>query len=429
MAKKIRFPLEMKDSVQVRTLSELKEHWDIDKVEGYFLDGKLETWLRDRYCEAEAEKVSELDGNDKNRRQKLCEIFGMEYEADEGELADAEALRDKQARLDKLRQYTNDKNILDHINHVAFDTEEILDAIDAGAETIYLVNNEFEIPLQVKNKQYVGVGKAIAKIASEKAVDFEALGIRFENVNFNEDYVRIGNGLGNDDENTSVNQSNVDSSTNDSCTVFKAYLKMMDDEDEEEEDDEVEDNLDDGRILTLAFKKEKLKGIVLSEDDNSLYLFKLNAQIALDTGDKFALFDEEDEIASGVIIDVYEETTLEKAGIYKYIRVRSDKTGIRDYVKIKGLGCPVIILWRNREIEGTILLMETDPGLFYPSFEYVIELHGVVAIEEFSGIRIRPEDSPREFEWCQVRELISKDEMQKRMDADEDDDNEEDDDK
>lgn len=191
MAKKIRFPLEMKNSVQVRTLSELKEHWDIDKIEGYFLDGKLETWLRDRYYEAEAEKVSELDGNDKNRRQKLCEIFGMEYEADEGELADAEELRDKQARVGRLRQYTNDKNILDHIEHVAFDTEEILDAFDAGAETIYLVNNEFEIPLQVKNKKYIGVGKVIAKIDSNEPVDFEALGIRFENVDFDAKYAEV----------------------------------------------------------------------------------------------------------------------------------------------------------------------------------------------------------------------------------------------
>ena len=191
MAKKIRFPLEMKDGAQVRTMGELKENWDIEKMICHYHDGRLATWLSDRYLEDEAAKVAALDGNDSELARKLSEIFGVAYEADEITQEDMETMRERQEKLNKLRQYTDDKNILDHIDHVAFDTEEILDAIDAGAETIYLVNNEFEIPLQVKNKQYVGVGKAIAKIASEKAVDFEALGIRFENVQFDEKYAEF----------------------------------------------------------------------------------------------------------------------------------------------------------------------------------------------------------------------------------------------
>ena len=37
----IKFPLEMKAGIQVRNINELKEHFDIERVMGYFVDGKF----------------------------------------------------------------------------------------------------------------------------------------------------------------------------------------------------------------------------------------------------------------------------------------------------------------------------------------------------------------------------------------------------
>ena len=71
MAKKIRFPLEMKDDAQARTLAELKEHWDIEKIVAHFSSGKLMTWLRDRPYENERVQVEALDEKDEELRQKL----------------------------------------------------------------------------------------------------------------------------------------------------------------------------------------------------------------------------------------------------------------------------------------------------------------------------------------------------------------------
>lgn len=48
MAKKIKFALTMKDGTKVRTLNELREHFDLERVIGYFLDGRLQKWLEDR---------------------------------------------------------------------------------------------------------------------------------------------------------------------------------------------------------------------------------------------------------------------------------------------------------------------------------------------------------------------------------------------
>ena len=60
MARKIKFALEMKDKEPVRTLEDLRAHFDINKAVAYFLDGKLMTWLEDRYYEVEAAHLSDL---------------------------------------------------------------------------------------------------------------------------------------------------------------------------------------------------------------------------------------------------------------------------------------------------------------------------------------------------------------------------------
>ena len=49
MPKKIKFALEMKDGVKVRTIEDLRDSFDIEKAISYFLDGKLLEWLQDRY--------------------------------------------------------------------------------------------------------------------------------------------------------------------------------------------------------------------------------------------------------------------------------------------------------------------------------------------------------------------------------------------
>lgn len=79
MAKKIRFPLAMADGVQVRTLDELKEHFDLEAVLEYYKSGKLLTWLQDRYLETEAEAIQALDEQAADLPADLCKIFDIEY--------------------------------------------------------------------------------------------------------------------------------------------------------------------------------------------------------------------------------------------------------------------------------------------------------------------------------------------------------------
>ena len=62
--RKIKFALELKDGEEVRSMDELREHFDLEKVIGYFQDGKLIEWLEDRFFEDEAEEIKKLSEND-----------------------------------------------------------------------------------------------------------------------------------------------------------------------------------------------------------------------------------------------------------------------------------------------------------------------------------------------------------------------------
>ena len=191
MRKKIKLPLEMADGVKVRTLDELKDNWSLEKVVENYLNGRLATWLNDRYYTELAEQVNALaEVQDNTALQKeLCRIFDVDFEDEED--IDVDAVNERNRKLDILRQHTADDTVLKNVDIVAFDQEELGDILDSGENVIYLFNNTFSIPLSVKNKKYIGIGKAECIIHSKDVVDFTELCIEFDNVVFDEKYRKI----------------------------------------------------------------------------------------------------------------------------------------------------------------------------------------------------------------------------------------------
>lgn len=150
MAKIVKIPLVMKNGEKATDMKSLKENFDIESVVGYFLDGKLEKWLTDRYYEDEAEAVGQLNKDDPQLAGKLCKIFGIEYEEDDP--IDAEEIAKRNERIARLKQLTDDDEILQNVDSVAFDQEELAELYDQGIEKIFLCEGEFKIP---KSKQGV----------------------------------------------------------------------------------------------------------------------------------------------------------------------------------------------------------------------------------------------------------------------------------
>lgn len=168
MARKIRFPLKMKNGAEVRTLDELKENFDLESVLGYFMDGKLQTWLADRYYDEKAASVSELSTNmwAWELAEKLCEILEVEYQKEYDDYNDTnlEYIQRRNEKLRILSAFTDDKEILDNIDIVAlrqFDLWEIQDQIKDGnfeTDKIYLYGEGFYISADIKNVCYIGIG-------------------------------------------------------------------------------------------------------------------------------------------------------------------------------------------------------------------------------------------------------------------------------
>ena len=182
MARKIKFALEMKDGVKIRgNIEELREHFDLERAVGYFLSGKLVEWLEDRYYDDEAEKIAALDKDSPDFRAQLCKTIGVNY--DDGNDFDVGALERLNEKKNFLRQKTDDKSIIDNAAITALNQEDLSDLLDLDEPTIYLCGENFNIPIRVENKRYIGVlGTPKVSIAAKSPLEFYAKGIRFENV-------------------------------------------------------------------------------------------------------------------------------------------------------------------------------------------------------------------------------------------------------
>lgn len=115
MAKKIRFPLEMKDGIEVRDLEGLKENFSLERILFYLVDGKLELWLRNYYLDDLADAVSGLDMEDAELNRKICDIFEVEYVQEEE--ADLEKAMERKRKMERLEGYTDEKKYFDVIDN------------------------------------------------------------------------------------------------------------------------------------------------------------------------------------------------------------------------------------------------------------------------------------------------------------------------
>lgn len=192
-----KFSLHFKDGIEIQTMKELRENFDIRRMIDYFEKGKLFDWLLDRLYENEVEELKKLDPDDKDFAEKLCKIFDVDFDEVSEQLDDPETIAWRNERRAKLKKFTNDKTILKEIDNVAFNQEDLEDIFldEVLPSKIYLCGDKFIFPsgiLNKKNISYIGVGKKVlVEIDSHKNIDFDALNVSFDNIYFNEAYRKI----------------------------------------------------------------------------------------------------------------------------------------------------------------------------------------------------------------------------------------------
>ena len=190
MARKVKFPLELKDGYLARSnIEEVREHFDLEKIIAQFHNGRLKIWLDDHYLPEMAEQVAALDSDAPDLAAQLCVILGVEGIA--SNTVDSQAVRERERKLQKLRQCTSNERYLNMVEYAAFDQKDLDDVLNNNPTEILLCGGEFHIPLVAKQRTYYGVGNVVAVIDSERPVDFEKLGIRFIDVDFDEAYEQV----------------------------------------------------------------------------------------------------------------------------------------------------------------------------------------------------------------------------------------------
>ena len=165
MAKKIRFSLEMENGTKIRTLDELRENFSLTKVVEYFDNQKLFHWLEDRYYTEQVEKLKQLNREDADFYQEICHIFEVEYRENDENIGEKIEVEKRKAQL---KQFTDDKTVLEHVHQVAFNQDELYDLLDDNISDIYLCGEIFRIPLAKENVSYIGVNMPIIRVESPK---------------------------------------------------------------------------------------------------------------------------------------------------------------------------------------------------------------------------------------------------------------------
>lgn len=186
MAKKIRFPLEMDNGIQVRSMEELRNNFSLGRVLTYVQNDKLEIWLRDRYENNIADAIAQLDKMDVELPRKVSEIFDVPY-AEKTE-DDLKQEAERAERIKRLKEFTDETQYVDKIDKIAFNQDELYDLLDENVNEIYLFGDRFEIPLSVKGISYKGINNPVVVINSKTEVDWLAEEISLETVRFDEKY-------------------------------------------------------------------------------------------------------------------------------------------------------------------------------------------------------------------------------------------------
>ena len=171
------FALRLKDNLEMRTLEELRDNFDLEKAVEYFHSGELLQWLEDRFYDDEADAIRELSGDDSNLAAKLCAALNVECDVN---LEFVRRLHEKKAYL---VEHTEDQTIIDNAAATALDQGDLGELIQMGYTTIYLCGEQFNVPIRVAGVKYVGIlGAPKIKIRAKSQDDLDAQNISFENV-------------------------------------------------------------------------------------------------------------------------------------------------------------------------------------------------------------------------------------------------------
>ena len=191
MAKRIKFPLEMKDGNKVRTIEEFRTYFDSEKAVMYFLNGKLQGWLEDRHYDHYYEEICRIDPKEDNILQTICEVLEIECDVIVSESIDLKKIQKNNKKIEKIRQYVDDKKILDRLDSIAMNQKELDRLIENSCREVYLFEKSFIIPGTISNMRIIGINNPTLEIDSDEMIDFKSRKVTISGAKFGSGYQKI----------------------------------------------------------------------------------------------------------------------------------------------------------------------------------------------------------------------------------------------
>ncbi len=178
--RKVRFPLIVEDNIKIRTLEELKEHPDLRAILSYYANGKLITWLRDRYSYEKADLIEELDKDSIDFVPSLLLCLGIESSNQKIELSEVVLNNEK---LERVKRITDDKRLISEYKNFAFDDHQLALLLEnSQTKRIYLYEGSFKMHSQLRSVNLIGIKEPCIDICDYSFNDLRRAGVKYNNI-------------------------------------------------------------------------------------------------------------------------------------------------------------------------------------------------------------------------------------------------------
>ena len=178
--RKVRFPMIVEDNVRIRRIEELREHPDTNAIFSYYDNGKLITWLRDRYYDDIADSIEELDSNSKDFASSLLSCLGIETTETNIDFSEI-AINNK--KLERVRRITDNKNLINEYTKFAFDDAELERLMQKNTiDKIYLYGNIFKLPSRIRKVYINGINNPCLDIGGYSFEELRSIGLNCSNI-------------------------------------------------------------------------------------------------------------------------------------------------------------------------------------------------------------------------------------------------------
>ncbi|WP_156431255.1 hypothetical protein [Bacillus sp. FJAT-29814] len=179
LKRSIKYPLLMKDGEKVRSIEELRKHFDIESILDYYFDGRLSTWLDQRFYHEEVRLLRDLkDCEFLQLPRNLTEVFKVEF-TDHMQTLVQEYFFQKNKR-EQLKGYDH---LPDNLDLIAFSQEELQQILQSDEKVVYLFGDQFEVSDDIENVKYIGINQPTVSLRGNGKFEARKKNIAFKNIN------------------------------------------------------------------------------------------------------------------------------------------------------------------------------------------------------------------------------------------------------